>query len=316
MHDLRNSRERLPPDQAPEWSRRGHDGRRAAARPSRSSRSAVEARTRSTTSRSRCTSASGRHVVRVEQKDRFRWGPIQITWGGDFECRVTCPPGTDLEFAGGSTDLRVEGELGEVVRAHGVRRHPARSRLRRRSAGEDGERRHLGRRRRGRGVARDRLGRSRCRACRCAPHGARRSRATSRSAAIAGPLGFSTTSGDVDLRAVRAATCASSRSRATFASGSRVGRESGSMRRRSRDASSPSSGLDDQEPPDRDATTASSRCMSRPSAATCRSFAPQRPRYLARCANRRDDLVLASLDEEVDEPSTPVAKTERLRQDS
>jgi len=27
----------------------------------------------------------GRHVVRVEQRDRFRWGPIQITWGGDLE---------------------------------------------------------------------------------------------------------------------------------------------------------------------------------------------------------------------------------------
>ena len=56
----------------------------------------------------------GRHVVTIEQKDKFRWGPIQITWGGDFECRITCPPGTDLDLAGGSTDLRAEGELGEV----------------------------------------------------------------------------------------------------------------------------------------------------------------------------------------------------------
>jgi Toastrack DUF4097 len=56
----------------------------------------------------------GRHVVTIEQKDKFRWGPIQITWGGDFECRVTCPPGTDVDLAGGSTDLRAEGELGEV----------------------------------------------------------------------------------------------------------------------------------------------------------------------------------------------------------
>ena len=56
----------------------------------------------------------GRYVVKVEQKDRFRWGPIQITWGGDFECRITCPPGTDLDLAGGSTDLRADGELGEV----------------------------------------------------------------------------------------------------------------------------------------------------------------------------------------------------------
>ena len=57
---------------------------------------------------------SGRHVVRVEQRDRFRWGPIQITWGGDFECRVTCPPGTDLELSGASTNVRVDGELGDV----------------------------------------------------------------------------------------------------------------------------------------------------------------------------------------------------------
>ena len=57
---------------------------------------------------------SGRHVVRVEQRDRFRWGPIQITWGGDFECRITCPAGTDLEIAGASTNVRVDGELGEV----------------------------------------------------------------------------------------------------------------------------------------------------------------------------------------------------------
>jgi hypothetical protein len=56
----------------------------------------------------------GRYVVKVEQKDRFRWGPIQITWGGNFECRIVCPPGTDLDLAGASTDLRSDGELGEV----------------------------------------------------------------------------------------------------------------------------------------------------------------------------------------------------------
>jgi hypothetical protein len=56
----------------------------------------------------------GRYVVKVEQKDRFRWGPIQITWGGDFECRITCPPGTDLELSGGSTDVSADGEVGEV----------------------------------------------------------------------------------------------------------------------------------------------------------------------------------------------------------
>ena len=56
----------------------------------------------------------GGHVITVEQKDRFRWGPIQITWGSDLEVRITCPPGTDLELSGGSTDLQAEGELGEV----------------------------------------------------------------------------------------------------------------------------------------------------------------------------------------------------------
>ena len=56
----------------------------------------------------------GGHVVKIEQKDRFRWGPIQITWGGDFECRITCPPGSGLDLSGGSTDLRADGDLGEV----------------------------------------------------------------------------------------------------------------------------------------------------------------------------------------------------------
>jgi Putative adhesin len=56
----------------------------------------------------------GRHVVRIEQRDKFRWGPIQISWGGDFECRIACPLGTDLDLAGGSTDLRTDVELGEV----------------------------------------------------------------------------------------------------------------------------------------------------------------------------------------------------------
>ena len=56
----------------------------------------------------------GGHVITIEQKDRIRWGPIQITWGGDIEARITCPPGTDLDLSGGSTALEVEGDLGEV----------------------------------------------------------------------------------------------------------------------------------------------------------------------------------------------------------
>ena len=56
----------------------------------------------------------GGHVITIEQKDKFRWGPIQINWGG-VEVHITCPPGADLDLAGGSTDLEVEGELGEVT---------------------------------------------------------------------------------------------------------------------------------------------------------------------------------------------------------
>ena len=125
---VRNARERLPPDQAPEWTRRGHDGRRAADERRARSASAVVAPTRSSTSRSRARSIGGRHVIHIEQKDRFRWGPIQITWGGDVEVRVTCPPGTDLELSGGSTDLRADGELGEVVGSLGLGRPQARDR--------------------------------------------------------------------------------------------------------------------------------------------------------------------------------------------
>jgi Putative adhesin len=56
----------------------------------------------------------GRHVLRVEQRNNLKWGPIQISWGADFECRITCPPGAELDLSGGSTDVRVEGDLGEV----------------------------------------------------------------------------------------------------------------------------------------------------------------------------------------------------------
>lgn len=63
----------------------------------------------------RADERQGGHVITIEQKNKFRWGPIQISWGGDFEVQITCPPGADLDLAGGSTDLRVEGELGEVT---------------------------------------------------------------------------------------------------------------------------------------------------------------------------------------------------------
>jgi hypothetical protein len=56
----------------------------------------------------------GRHLIRVEQRDKIRWGPIQITWGDDVEVRIACPPGTDLQLSGAKTELRTSGELGEV----------------------------------------------------------------------------------------------------------------------------------------------------------------------------------------------------------
>jgi hypothetical protein len=62
----------------------------------------------------RADERNGRHVITIEQRDKIRWGPIQINWGGDLEVLITCPPGSDLDLAGGSTDLEVEGELGEV----------------------------------------------------------------------------------------------------------------------------------------------------------------------------------------------------------
>jgi DUF4097 and DUF4098 domain-containing protein YvlB len=56
----------------------------------------------------------GGHVVSIAQRDRFRWGPITISWGDDVEVRVSCPTGTDLEFAGASSDLSASGSYGKV----------------------------------------------------------------------------------------------------------------------------------------------------------------------------------------------------------
>jgi DUF4097 and DUF4098 domain-containing protein YvlB len=57
---------------------------------------------------------AGRHVVTIEQRDRIKWGPIQISWGGDVEVRVTCPLGTELEVSGASADFRADGSYGKV----------------------------------------------------------------------------------------------------------------------------------------------------------------------------------------------------------
>ena len=62
----------------------------------------------------RAEQRAGGHVIVIDEKDRIRWGPIRISWSGDIEARVTCPHGADLELAAASTDLRVEGELGDV----------------------------------------------------------------------------------------------------------------------------------------------------------------------------------------------------------
>ena len=51
------------------------------------------------------------HLIKIDQKERIRWGPLQISWGADVEVRVTCPPGSSLDLSGGSTDLRVDGDL-------------------------------------------------------------------------------------------------------------------------------------------------------------------------------------------------------------
>jgi Putative adhesin len=57
---------------------------------------------------------AGSHLIKIEQRERIRFGPIQISWGGDVEVVVTCPPGSNLDFQGASAGLRVDGDLGEV----------------------------------------------------------------------------------------------------------------------------------------------------------------------------------------------------------
>jgi DUF4097 and DUF4098 domain-containing protein YvlB len=142
----------------------------------------------------------GRHVVKVEHRDRFRWGPIQITWGGDFECRITCPRGTDLDLSGGSTDLRVEGELGEVsvrTASGDVRLDESRGELQVKTASGDITVRAVTAEASLVTVSGD-VGVDRVDASLTA-------RAVSGDVAVgvlAGPLALSTTSGDVDLRAV------------------------------------------------------------------------------------------------------------------
>lgn len=56
----------------------------------------------------------GGHVVSIEQRDRFRFGPIAIGWGSDIEVRIACPHGADLELDGASADLSAAGRYGKV----------------------------------------------------------------------------------------------------------------------------------------------------------------------------------------------------------
>ena len=212
----------------------------------------------------------GRHVVKVEQRDRFRWGPIQITWGGGFECRVVCPPGTDLEFSGGSTDLRVEGELGEVsvrTASGDIRLESVRRELEVKTASGD--------------ISVDTIA-SEASLMTVSGHlGVERVDAslTARSVSggatigsISGPLGLCD---DVGKRRPQGGFGRRRARQVGFGRHSRrdLPRDAnlGRRRRRCRDASNPSSGSTTRSRRTRRATT-SSPCTSRPSAATCRSF--------------------------------------------
>jgi hypothetical protein len=57
---------------------------------------------------------SSGHVVTIEQRDRIRWGPLQISFGDAVEIRVKCPVGTELELSGASTEFRADGRYGRV----------------------------------------------------------------------------------------------------------------------------------------------------------------------------------------------------------
>ena len=144
----------------------------------------------------------GRHIIRIEQKDRIRWGPIQITWGGDIETRITCPPGSDIEFSGGSSDLRVDGELGEVsvrTASGDVRLDAVRSKLQIKTASGDISVAAFESDASLMTVSGDlTVGRS---------GGSLTARAVSGDVTIGslrGSLGLSTTSGDIDVRSVEA----------------------------------------------------------------------------------------------------------------
>ena len=75
-----------------------------------------------------CQERAGGHVITVDEKERIRWGPIRISWGGDVEVRVVCPHGADLEHLGRLHRPPRHGRARRGLRALGERRHPARDR--------------------------------------------------------------------------------------------------------------------------------------------------------------------------------------------
>ncbi|HXG75517.1 MAG TPA: DUF4097 family beta strand repeat-containing protein [Gaiellaceae bacterium] len=143
----------------------------------------------------------GRHVVTIEQEDRFRFGPLRITFG-DVEVRIRCPQGADLELSGGSTDLRAEGTLGEVevrTASGDVRLETVASTLEVRTASGDVEVRDVQAKASLGTVSGDLVVRRLA-----APANARTVSGDAELGVVSAPLTLSTTSGDVHVRSLEA----------------------------------------------------------------------------------------------------------------
>ena len=105
--------------------------------------------------------ARGDDVI-VELEGGRGWSITIGGWGigsAKVSVRITCPNGSDLECDTASADIRVAGTLGSAD-PHRVRRPPARP-GRGRVRGEERQRRHPGRARRGPGGREHRFGRRR-----------------------------------------------------------------------------------------------------------------------------------------------------------
>ena len=230
------------------------------------------------------------------RRSKFRWGPIQINWGGDVEVRIVCPPGATSISPEARPTSSVDGELGEVKAksASGdLSLHDVTTEL----SAQDCQWRHL---RRNdpmlEGTICDRV-----RVISTITLGFRDSLAA-RNAAV------SSTSGDAKIGAIEAGELhlqtVSGDARIGVASGTRVWIDAVSV---SGDLES-ELGLADQAPgcgfrPSRSPEEPSSRFTSRRSAATSTSCArPRRWRSVAGAlagAHELDDLVLASLEQKL-----------------